>query len=282
MSPAHPRESSARDGFLPDFRQRDQYGFALLLIITTMFVRAIAGDSPLGQFLSVVLGGGTVVFVFYTADAKPRVLRPTAAVVIVAIAVSFLTLLGGTDKFGAAVSAVFGLLLAFVAPITIAARLTSMPKISLRTVLGALCIYLLIGLFFSYVYGVVAYVDKVPFFVQPDAGSSTDYIYFSYVTLTTTGYGDYTAATDLGRMLAITEALFGQLYLVSVVALLVGNVGRTMEPRRHRRSAPDDAGVAAPDGPDASDDSDALDDSDASHGADAQAGEEPTGPIPPA
>jgi hypothetical protein len=270
MSPAHPRESSARDGFLPDFRKRDQYGFALILIIATMFVRAIAGDSPLGQFLSVALGGGTVVFVFYTADAGPRVLRPTAAFVIVAIAVSFLALLTGSDTFGPAVAAVFGLLLASVAPITIAARLTSMPRISLRTVLGALCIYLLIGLFFSYVYGVVAFVDKIPFCGQPDAGSSTDYIYFSYVTLTTTGYGDYTAATDLGRMLAITEALFGQLYLVSVVALLVGNVGRTMEPRWRRGSAPADAGVVAVDGPDASD------------GPDPQAGEEPTGPIPPA
>jgi hypothetical protein len=276
MPPAHPRESSARDGFLPDFRQRDQYGFALLLIIATMFVRAIAGDSPLGQVLSVVLGGGTLVFVLYTADAKPRVLRPTAAFVIVAIAVSFLALLAGSETFGPAVAAVFGLLLAFVAPITIAARLTSMPKISLRTVLGALCIYLLIGLFFSYVYGVVAYVDKIPFFVQPDAGSSTDYIYFSYVTLTTTGYGDYTAATDLGRMLAITEALFGQLYLVSVVALLVGNVGRTVEPRRRRGSAPGDAGVAAADGPDAPDGPDGP------GGSDALEGEEPTGSTPPA
>jgi len=274
--PAHPLESSARDGFLPDFRQRDQYGFALILIVATIIVRAIAGDSPLGQFLSVALGGGTVVFVFYTADARPRVVRPTAAFAIIATVVSFLALLTGSETFGPAVAAVFGLLLAFAAPVAIAARLTSMPKITFRTVLGALCIYLLIGLFFSYVYGVVASVGGIPFFVQSDAGSSTDYIYFSYVTLTTTGYGDYTAATDLGRMLAITEALFGQLYLVSVVALLVGNVGRTMEPRRRGRSASDDAGVVVADGPSGSDGPDASD------GSHAQEGEEPEGPTPPA
>jgi len=60
-------------------------------------------------------------------------------------------------------------------------------------------------------------------------------VYFSFVTLATVGYGDYTAASDLGRMLAVSEALMGQLYLVSVVALLVANMGRTREPKRLRR-----------------------------------------------
>ena len=53
-------------------------------------------------------------------------------------------------------------------------------------------------------------------------------MYFSYVTLTTVGYGDFTAATSTGRMIAVSEALTGQLYLVSAVALLVGNIGRTI------------------------------------------------------
>jgi voltage-gated potassium channel Kch len=51
-------------------------------------------------------------------------------------------------------------------------------------------------------------------------------VYFSFVTLTTVGYGDLTAAFDAGRIASIFEALFGQLYLVSVVALLVANLGR--------------------------------------------------------
>jgi len=108
------------------------------------------------------------------------------------------------------------------------------------------------------------------FFVQVQTPQTGDFVYFSYITITTTGYGDLTAASNFGRMLAASEALIGQLYLVSVVALLVGNVGRTVEPRRHRGSAPDAAGVVAAAGPGASD------------GPDPQAGEEPTGPIPPA
>jgi hypothetical protein len=45
--------------------------------------------------------------------------------------------------------------------------------------------------------------------------------------MTTTGFGDLTAAHDVGRSLAITEALIGQIYLVTLVALIVGNLGRS-------------------------------------------------------
>lgn len=53
----------------------------------------------------------------------------------------------------------------------------------------------------------------------PDSG---DFLYFSVITLTTVGYGDLTPATAVGRTIAMTEALVGQLYLVSVVAAVVG------------------------------------------------------------
>ena len=58
-------------------------------------------------------------------------------------------------------------------------------------------------------------------------------MYFSYTTLTTTGFGDFTAGTGLGRSVTIAEALIGQLYLVVVVALIVGNIGQ------ERRRPPD-------------------------------------------
>ena len=56
--------------------------------------------------------------------------------------------------------------------------------------------------------------------------TTSDYLYFSFTTMTTTGYGDLTAATDLGRSFAITEQLIGQIYLVTVVAVIVGNLSR--------------------------------------------------------
>ncbi len=69
-------------------------------------------------------------------------------------------------------------------------------------------------------------------------GDQNDFLYFSLATLTTTGYGDLTAAGELGRTLAVLEALLGQIYLVTVVALLVSNLRRpTKEERRQARGA---------------------------------------------
>ncbi len=134
----------------------------------------------------------------------------------------------------------YGLMIAFIAvvsPIIIASRIIRHETITLRTVAGALCLYLLIGLFFATVYGLLSQVQDGGFFVQTDHPDSTDFIYFSFITLTTTGYGDFTAAYPLGRMLAVTEALFGQLYLVSAVALLIANIGRSRH--EERGSVPD-------------------------------------------
>jgi voltage-gated potassium channel Kch len=66
-------------------------------------------------------------------------------------------------------------------------------------------------------------ISGTNFFTTHHAGRD-DFLYFSFSTLTTTGYGDVVAATNLGRSLAITEALIGQLYLVTVVALIISNM----------------------------------------------------------
>jgi Ion channel len=98
--------------------------------------------------------------------------------------------------------------------------------ISMHTMFGVLCVYLLIGSLFAFVYGIVSSIGSEPFFAQHgDVDTSQNFLYFSFVTMTTVGYGDLTAATSLGRSLAIAEALIGQIYLVTVVATIVGGLG---------------------------------------------------------
>jgi hypothetical protein len=99
--------------------------------------------------------------------------------------------------------------------------------IDVHTVLGALCIYVFIGMLWAFLYNAIGALGSEPFFVQTRNVTTADYLYFSYVTQTTVGYGDFTAATGFGRALAVLEALTGQIYLVTVVALLVSNLGRT-------------------------------------------------------
>ena len=119
------------------------------------------------------------------------------------------------------VSAILTLAIAVVIGLTI----VSAGEISRQSITGAICIYLLLGMIFMFVYGAMATLGDGDFFLQGTDGTRALRLYFSYVTLATLGYGDYTAAGQPGRSFAISESLLGQLYLVTVVALLVGRLG---------------------------------------------------------
>jgi hypothetical protein len=75
-------------------------------------------------------------------------------------------------------------------------------------------------------------LGSAPFFAQGTDGTLSTRLYFSYVTLATLGYGDYTAAGDFGRTVSVVEAMLGQLYLVTVIALLVGQFSRRRQAGR--------------------------------------------------
>jgi len=206
--------------------QRDDYGVVLLLILTTIIATSL-GAGAIGQFVSVCLSGFTLLFVLHTSDAHRRTYRTASVVVALAVAGAAIGLLFGAEE-GSFTAGLVGLMLAFAAPVVILGRILRSPTITVRLVLGALAIYLLLGLTYAYLYPLIAHVTGQTFFVQTAHPESIDFVYFSYVTLTTVGYGDFTASTSVGRMFAVSEALTGQLYLVSAVALLVGNIGRTI------------------------------------------------------
>jgi hypothetical protein len=88
----------------------------------------------------------------------------------------------------------------------------------------------MIGLFFAFVYGAIEEISGEPFFAGGTSASVANCVYFSFVTLATVGYGDLTAAGNLGHTLCVFEALIGQIYLVTVVSLIVSNLGRRETP----------------------------------------------------
>jgi len=124
------------------------------------------------------------------------------------------------------------------APYVIARALWRRQIVDIHTVLGAICIYVLLGMLFAFVYEAIGTFSSTDFFVQTHTPDTADYLYFSFVTQTTVGYGDFTAATHFGRALAVLEALFGQIYLVTVVSLLVSRLVR--RPADHTTSEPPD------------------------------------------
>jgi hypothetical protein len=207
-------------------RGGDEYGISLLLILATIVTLATVGDGGLGQFVGIALGGGTLLFVLRTSGARRGTVRVASVLVALSLVLGALSILSGASGI-AALWRLIGLMLAFGAPLAIFRRILTHETITGRTILGALCIYLLIGLTFAYIFSIHETVAP-PFFVQVGNPTMADFIYFSYVTLATIGYGDLTAAQPLGRMVAVSDGLIGQLYLVSAVALLVGNVGRRL------------------------------------------------------
>ena len=99
-------------------------------------------------------------------------------------------------------------------------------RVGIEAVTGVLALYMLLGMLFSFVYGAIDYLGGDPFFAEQASATVSNCLYFSFTTLTTVGYGDLTARTDLGHTLAVFEALTGQIYLVTVVSLIVSNLGR--------------------------------------------------------
>ncbi len=103
-------------------------------------------------------------------------------------------------------------------------------EIDVEVILGALCVYLLFALVWGFAYQVVALRHPGAFAIPPallEGAASPEKAlgaamhYFSFVTITTLGYGDIQPVIPIARSLAITEALFGQIYLVTLIARLV-------------------------------------------------------------
>jgi len=103
-------------------------------------------------------------------------------------------------------------------------RLVRQHGATLQAVAGALAIYLQLGLIFAWTIGFVAHVDDAPYFQSGGDGTQAERVYFSFSVLTTTGFGDFVAGQPVGRGLAVVEMLSGQLYLVTVIGVLVGGL----------------------------------------------------------
>ena len=211
-------------------RFADSFGLVLLLLIVSFFVIAAAGDGDPGRIASMVIFAATTWLALRASQVKRRILRIALALIPLATLVAIILVLVGSDETATIISKILTILLVVVAPVAILRRLVEHPVISLNTFYGAVCVYLLIAMFFATAYGLIALLSGQQFFAQltmaPNDTPAIDYLYFSFVTITTTGYGDLTAISGFGRMTAVLEAIFGQLYLITVVALVVQNLGQ--------------------------------------------------------
>jgi len=167
---------------------------------------------------------GVAVLAALSQERVSRRLRAVAIVTVVVIAATsgVAAIFGGRDASGIADLAAAALLVQV--PIAVVAEFRSDGAVTVQSLLAALCVYLVFGLFFANVASSVGYLSGAPYFAGHPSADSSQYTYFSFITLATVGYGDFAPAQQLGRALAVLEGLMGQLYLVTVVALVVGNL----------------------------------------------------------
>jgi Ion channel len=205
------------------------YGLVLLLVGSSIILRMAAGSSDATLFVSVLLQATTLVVAVWIAGAHRRGVRVAAYIAAFAALASLVLWIVRGDMPIGPIAVVNGLLVS-VAPIVIAAGLVRELRrervVDVQTLSGVLAIYLLVGMLFSFVYAVIGAVDSDALFAQSTSPTAADELYFSFVTLCTVGFGDLTPVGDLARTVAIGEMLIGQIYLVTVVSLIVANMGR--------------------------------------------------------
>jgi hypothetical protein len=205
------------------------YGWLLLLIGISLVFQLAAGDTGLARVVTLVLQGIALLAALHVSGAHRWVIHAASIATGVAV-LGALGLLIGSGEVDDAASRVVTFMLVVLAPLAVARGIVRQARaagaVTLRTMFGVLCVYLLVGMAFAFAYGAIEAITNEPFFSQVATASQSDFLYFSFTTLTTTGFGDFTAATSLGHSFVITEALTGQIYLVTVVALIVSHLGR--------------------------------------------------------
>ena len=201
----------------------------LLFAVIALMILLPSGPGS-STILSVFVGG--VLLVAVTAARVPRrwVVR-LSGVVIVLAAVSVILIWSFGDT-GSTAGLGMTTLLVVAVPLAIVTGLRDARTVSLQAVFGAIAVYLVIGLAFALAANLDARLSGDPYFAQVKTASLSQYVYFSYVTLATLGYGDLTPARSVGRLLAVLETIAGSLYLVTAVSLIVARVGAERASRR--------------------------------------------------
>ena len=200
-----------------------RYGVVLACTATTLVFLIVAPSADWSRAVALALQGLALLVAVATSRARAEVRRVRAAVVAAAAALHVAGVAAGLVSAG--VSTALGALVGVAVPLALGGgliRLVERYGVTLQAVAGALAIYLQLGLIFAWVVGLVAHLGSAPYFEQGGDGTQADRVYFSFTVLTTTGFGDLTPAQPVGGAIAVVEMLSGQLYLVTVIGVLVG------------------------------------------------------------
>jgi hypothetical protein len=201
-------------------RVADAFGLVVLLVLATYVTASLTRYSGWGAVAIIALGATSAVVALGTSRAKRRTVRAAAVVGIVCIALAVIAELA--DRTGFLAAAAFAqFVLMITATASVLRAVITEPRVTFRTILGAVSVYLIFGLLFSSLYVGIDKLQDGPFFSGGGGTETGDFVFFSFTTLTTTGYGNLVPAEQPGKMFSGLEMLLGQIFLVTLIAGLV-------------------------------------------------------------
>jgi hypothetical protein len=202
----------------------DAYGIVLALLLLVIILPAALPEGTAGDVVISTVSGLAVLISLHSSRVPQWVFLSACVIVAGAVMATFAGDEIDGDLWHSLGSMGLGLLL-IISPVAILNRIARHRRITSRTIFGALCFYLQLGLAFSFLFRAIDSADPTSI-TGADLGDRVAYVYYSFVTMTTLGYGDITPVSDWARTLAILETLTGQVFLVVVVARLVSMLGR--------------------------------------------------------
>ena len=222
LSPANRTGEAGGQGSPP---LHSRYGLLLLVLMASYVLSAFVS----GRWVAAVQTGlflGVSLIAFQAERVKRRTARLVAGVIVAGSVVAVVLLLNKSDV-GSELAYSWSALMLLFAAAMIVRRVLEWPEVSLRSIYGAVSAYIIIGLMFAAIYAAINQFSAGEFFVQVSMPSLKTIQYFSFTTLTTLGYGDYTARLSGGQAIAVMEAMLGQIFLATLVARLVSAYRRT-------------------------------------------------------
>jgi hypothetical protein len=201
-------------------RMNEAFGLVLLLVVVTYAIASLTRYEGWSAVAISAAGSASAAVAFGSSGVRVPVVRAAAALTVLSAALAVVQALGGSDAFLAAAALIQTLLLIGATYAVLRSVLGEL-AVNFRTILGAISVYMIFGLLFTSLYVTIDRLQPGPFFAA-EAGSHTgDYIFFSFTTLTTTGYGNLVPVGQPGKMFAGLEMLLGQIFLVTLIAGLV-------------------------------------------------------------
>ncbi|WP_344251744.1 potassium channel family protein [Humibacillus xanthopallidus] len=226
-------------------RMLDRFELVLLFVLATIAVQGLVDvrGSVFAELFAHAITGLALVAAVRASGTRRRWRRAADVLVVVILVISVATVTWRREEGTLAVPPeTTWLIAAAITPVLIARRVLQHTVVTLQTIMGSVAAYLQIAVAYAFLFQTIdAFTSSQPFFGKEV--STTVYMYFSLVTISTVGFGDFVAVTSLGRLASGSEAVIGQVFLVTFVALIVSRFAAAMPLGRGAR------GQAQPDEP---------------------------------